>query len=259
MGLALGAAAITKLDSLPVAAVLIALAFLASVTRRLRATSHHPANQPGPTSTIPWIDVKLLIDGVVAVVGFLGVSGWWFIRNKHLYGQYLATNASENYLRPLYFLHPVPWTSFLFVNELPVTLWFSMWYLQPNLKLPTWMNAVLGTLAIISIVGAVWVLLAGRQRLLRRARIFSVLGLLGVIVGGVVAVIVVIKTVGYGDARLAYVGLSAFAIVAVVGMNRVVRGINPRSKNLAPFFWPFVLFAVDLYVITSILVPLGGL
>jgi hypothetical protein len=205
------------------------------------------------------LNPQALLDGVVAIIGFLAISGWWFAWNKHLYGQFLATQKSRDYLKNTLFLHPVSWSTHMFVSELPATLKFSMWYLQPNLVLPGWMNSALSAVAVLSLLGGVWVLVMDRQWLAPRMPLLSALALLGCIVGGVIAVVIIIKSVGYSDARLAYVGLSAIAIALVAAVGRLSSRMSPRLESVGLLVWPVALFAVDLYVLSHFLIPLGGL
>jgi len=72
-------------------------------------------------------------------------------------------------------------------------------------------------------------------------------------------VVIVIKSMGYGDARLAYVGLSAFAMVLTAATGRVPSRI-PRLEPVGNLIWPAALLAVDMYVIAHVLVsPWGAL
>ena len=284
MGLALGAAATTKFNSLPLAAVLLLLTFVPSI--RL---PHRPSNQlalstqppPGRLESDavsgseeimtgasnsplngkvrqPPVDLRMLIDAGIAVAGFFAVSGWWFVRNKHLYGQFLATKASENYLLA-FFLHPVPWNAHLLFRVFPQTFFISMWYSQPNLFLPTWANQVLAVFGLLCLATGVWIFLARRQWVAQGLSRLSALAILGCVASGPVAVLVTIKSTSIGDARVAFIGLSAFALVAVVSASRLARLTNPRLERIGLMAWPTVLLAADLYVIVHILVPLGGL
>ena len=92
----------------------------------------------------------------------LAVSGWWFLRNKHLYGQFLATRASEDYLR-FVLLRPVPWSRYIVFNELPSILFYSTWYGQPNLTLDHWMNYVLAWMGFVCLVVGIVIFLTRRS------------------------------------------------------------------------------------------------
>lgn len=100
-------------------------------------------------------------------------------------------------------------------------------------------------------------MLVGRQWRLRQSQRLSAVGLLGCIVAEVIAVVIVIKSVGYGDARLAYVGLSAFAIVLTAAMGSVLCR-TPLLEPVGILMWPAALFALDMYVIAHFLVPSEG-
>jgi hypothetical protein len=259
MGLLLGFAAITKFNSLPVAVILLALTLFRVVT------PHHATEPEAGVRTsdrhriqaISFDPMQALYAGM-AIVGFFLVSGWWFLRNKHLYGQYLATNVSENYLKYLGFFHPVPWNLDYFFHEVQRELWLSLWYLQPDLMLPVFMNTVLGLCALASVILAVWSLLIRPRGLTFDDRLTR-LSLFAVIVGGVVAEILIIKSVGYSDARLAYVGLPALAIVLVAGSSSTGLRVPQGISRYLPFVWPAAMLATDLFVLARFLIPLGGL
>lgn len=256
MGAVLGAAATTKLNGLPIAVVLFALVLVPAIQARTRVPSLVSASKRSGNGSPLAFEPRLLADAVIGILGFLAVSGWWFIRNERLYGQFLATKESEHYLS-VFLLHPVPWSTHLFVTELPNTLWLSPWYLQPGLALPTWVNSVLGALAIFSLLGSAWYAL--RQRSTFRSQWLSVFSLVGCTAAGLIAIVIIIKSVGTSDARLAYVGLSAFAIVVVVGATNIASRASPRLQPVGLLMWPVAFVAVDLFVLFRYLVPLGGL
>jgi hypothetical protein len=282
MGLVLGAAAATKFSSLPIAAVLLLLTlvpvmkfrrrlFNPSVAGRVgRAPTSHSASdsvESDQTLFVEQKDVRLpvvqlfarpIVDLTIGIVGFLAVSGWWFVRNDHLYGQFLATKASESYLNQ-YFLVPVPWTTHLLFSQLPQSMIDSTWYTQPDFLLPAWMNWALSGLGAICIAAGAWVLLMDRSRVSSRLSLLSSLAVLGCIVAGVVAVTVIIKTTGQGHGRVALVAVSAFAVVAVVGSEQLFCRMSSALRHVGLFLWPIALIAVDLYVIIRFLIPLGGL
>ncbi len=283
MGLVLGAAAITKFSSLPVAAVLIILAMTPAVSRsRLRNHPNAVVPEPGDTllrsndpalhatARLPRptrdrlsglkVEWGIVLDGGIAVVAFTAMSGWWFIRNNRLYGQVLATKVSEQYLRglTLNLLHPVPWRLSIFTNEIPATFRASMWYLQPNLELPAWMNDALGVLALVALVAGAWTILANRRASTWSSQRGAALALLGCIGAGITSVVLIIKSVGYSDARLSYVALAPIAAVMVVGATRLTR-IKIQLEPIGLMMWPTILLAVDVYVLVRFLIPLGGL
>ncbi len=122
LGITLGLAATTKLNSLPLAALLLCLSAVPGLQRR-----------------------GLLADSALAVAGALAASLWWFVRNKVLYGQFLASRATLAYLKawlpPL--VVPVSWTNTSrFLHFVPSQLFRSVWYDGGwnQFDLPKWMN-----------------------------------------------------------------------------------------------------------------------
>ena len=246
MGLILGAAAITKFNSLPLAGVLFVLALAPSIR------THRGAAKP------LHINLNIVLDTGIAVLGFLAVSGWWFLRNKHLYGQFLATRASEDYLR-FVLLRPVPWSRYIVFNELPSIIFYSTWYGQPNLTLDHWMNYVLAWLGFVCLVVGIVILLRRRSWVARDLTPLSSLAFLGCVASGIVAVLITIKSTSIGDARTAFIGLSAFALILVVATTRLLEIAHARLRLVGLMVWPGILLALDLYVVARFLIPLGGL
>ena len=284
MGLSLGAAAATKFNSFPVAAVLIGLAAVPSIRWPARSPHRRPREavstagaaradsaRPGGTDRAGddpvgpdvgdrgriGIDAGIVMDAVLAILAFFAVSGWWFVRNKHLYGQYLAGRASENYLTH-YFLHPLPW-SYHFVQVFLGTFFVSTWYSQPDILLPDWMDRILAAAGLVCLVaGSVYVLAGGKTDSSRMPRL-SALALVGCVAAGLAAVLITIRSTSIGDARVAFVGLTAFAAVVTLGSARLFRLLHRRLEPVGVFLWPAALMAVDVYVLVRFLVPLGGL
>jgi hypothetical protein len=156
------------------------------------------------------------------------------------------------------FFHPVPWNLNYFAHEVTRELWLSLWYLQPNLVLPLSLNTVLGVSALVCIALAIWSMFVERQGVPFGQRL-ALVSLFAVILGGILAEVFIIKSVGYSDARLAYVGLSGFAIVLVKGTSALRSPRLPNISRYTPFAWPAAMFAVDIFVLARFLVPLGGL
>jgi 4-amino-4-deoxy-L-arabinose transferase-like glycosyltransferase len=247
MGLVLGAAALTKFNSLPLAAVLLALAFAPSI-RIAGSKGNHRLR----------LHVQIMLDSAIAVLGFFAVSGWWFLRNKHLYGQFLATRASEDYLRA-FTLAPVPWSQHLVFSVFPQSFYYSTWYDQPNLILAHWMNYVLAWLGAVSLVAGVVIFLGKRKWVAPELSPLSSLAFVGCVASGLAAVLITIKSTSIGDARIAFIGLSAFALILVVSTSRLFQLAHARLRLVGLMAWPLVLLGLDLYVLFRFLVPLGGL
>ena len=258
LGFLLGTAAITKFNSLPVAAVLFAATLVSAVEWPVPASALTEQRHPH-RGAVSWLDLGQVVDGLLSLLLFFVVSGWWFIRNQRLYGQLLATTTSERFQREMTFiLHPVPLSISMFVHELPETLWWSLWYLQPGSALPPWINDLLILVAIVCLGGAVWGYLFRPGGNMIRANLVG-MTFFGLIVAGVIAVLLVMKSVSVSEARLAYVALSAWAIVLVYGATFLTTRFAPRLSSYAPFVWPAALVLVDVYVLTNYLVPFGGL
>ena len=83
MGVTLGAAAITKFNSLPIAAVLLLLVAW-PVFRGLLAKNPDRNNH-----TLKALR-PLIVDVVIAGAAFIAVSGWWFVWNDVHYKSPLA-------------------------------------------------------------------------------------------------------------------------------------------------------------------------
>lgn len=241
LGTALGLAAITKYNSLPLAGLLMALSLL-------------PA----------WRRPRLLLDSALAAVGFLAVSVWWFVRDQLLYGQVLATRASLTYLKAWIpsLVRPVSWTNAQrFVHFVPAHLFESVWYDGGwnQFILPRWMNAALWVLAALSTVSATVSLTAQRRRalLLRQPGTVPTLAVAGSVLAGLAAVLVIAQTTAQAEGRVGFVGLAGFAIILVLGTQ-----LPPYPGRLATtmsFLWPAALAGVNIYVIANFLIPFRGL
>jgi 4-amino-4-deoxy-L-arabinose transferase-like glycosyltransferase len=241
-GVVLGAAAITKFTSLPLAAVLLALIACSSF---------------GPGLSIRR---RLMPDFLIALGGFVAVSGWWFLRNKHLYGQYLATGASERYLRSLLFIHPQPWSVSVVTREVPRELVNGLWYsgFANQLYIPHWTNLALTSLALICLLLGGWVIARKRSRPEGMSGL-AVLGLIGAIVSGLVALAIVTQTTVNAAARDAFIALPAFAILLILGTQRAASWRSQGLVLMGCYVWPLLLVAVNVYVFFQFVLPFRGL
>jgi hypothetical protein len=241
LGVTLGLAAITKLNSLPLAGLLLSLTAVPALRRR-----------------------RLLADSALAVAGALAASLWWFVRNKVMYGQFLASRATLAYLKawlpPL--IVPVSWTNTgRFLHFVPSQLFRSVWYDGGwnQFDLPKWMNLALWILAALSMISAAMAL---RTRgwggaLSPSVSRLALWGIAGAVLAGIAAVLVIAQTTTQAEGRVAFVGLVGFAILLVLGT--APNATRNRLAQAAVFAWPAILVAVNIYVFSNYLVPLGGL
>jgi 4-amino-4-deoxy-L-arabinose transferase-like glycosyltransferase len=241
LGVTLGLAAITKLNSLPLAGLLLSLTAVPALRR--------------------W---QLLADSALALAGALAAALWWFVRNKVLYGQFLASRVTLAYLKawlpPL--VVPVSWTNTgRFLHFVPSQLFRSVWYDGGwnQFDLPKWMNLLLWSLAAISMTSAAVVLRTRRWRGALRPSLsgLALFAIAGAVLAGIAAVLIIAQTTTQSEGRVAFVGLVGFAIL--LGLGTAAGPPQNRLARAAVFAWPAALVAVNVYVFSNYLVPLSGL
>ena len=242
LGLTLGAAVLTKFNALPLVAVYLGVMLVVILTK------------------VRSLQTPLLLDPLLAALGFLSVTGWWLIRNQHLYGQALAQRASNAYLKkwlpPL--IHPVSWfDNQRFLHFVPSSLLASGWYDGDwnQLQLPKALNQALWAAAILSI--ALFVFSCLRKNTMPVKSHLMAWIFLGSMLAGLAALLIIAQDTMQAEGRVTYVSLSAFAIVLVVGSSVFLR--SARWKRVALLAWPLVLFGVDIYVLATFVYPGRGL
>lgn len=163
----------------------------------------------------------------------LVVSGWWFVQNQVRYGDPLAARAATAHLKAIFpplFEIAGP-TERIFV-QIPQGIYKSLWYVSGYNQftwrwfwyLPFWCGAVVG------IGGLLW-----RRRSLPAAR--SIVWVLSIVAVGALAIVWVLGLeTSTQEARVAFVGLPAMAILVALGYERL--GISTM--------WRFVLPAIGL-------------
>ena len=249
MGVALGAAAITKFNSLPVAAVLLLLVAW-PVVRIL--VSKYVTHTNSPLAALR----PLCADVVTAGLAFLLISGWWFIRNDRIYKSPLATRAADRNVEyttgGIY--HPASSPVHALLSIAPHQLFDSFWYdgSWNNLQLPVWMNAILAVLGSLSLILGAWALVHGRS-----LTGLQVPGLLACVLAALVACVQVANQTSHVEGRIAFVALCAFALIATMGMKTAFERIGRAWTGI--LVWPAVLLALNVYVLAHFTLPLGGL
>lgn len=239
MGAVAGAAVITKLNAAP---LLPAAALALLLTRR-------PVKER-------MLHLCLLAAGVLLV------SGWWFDRNHDVYGDYLARQASRDYLRERLptLVDPV---SLLdadrFLYFVPETLFRSAWYTGGWNQFvgPVAVNLVLWM--IVGVALFAWVkttLVDGAPGWTIHRRVWVTIS--GFALAGLAAVVLVALETTQAEGRVAFVGLSAFAIAAVAGLEQAVGG-SARLRLVALAAFPALLIAYEAYVLARYVIPFRGL
>ena len=136
LGLTAGAALITKLNSLPVFAVLLGSLL---IVRR----------------NVLWAALR---DVVIAATGFLLTAGWWLLMNYRLSGDPLGQKGVYDWLNEVLpgIVSIVPWTdSERFLNVVPGGLFQSIWYdgAWNQFLAPFAFNLVLTCIASVALFG----------------------------------------------------------------------------------------------------------
>jgi hypothetical protein len=238
LGLVCGAAAMTKLNTLPVSGmILVGLCF----------------------GRVPWS--RRFAQVALFAACFLLVSGWWFKRNFDLYSDFLAEKASmiavaqgvKHVIAPVDFSH----LDLLLERYLIFApSWFARgcWYdgsWNQFYPPPIWSWSLL---ALAFLCLAVWLVWWFRNRSAVDWRIQ--LSLLLTILGAVVAIAIIAKNTQQAEGRIAYVGLTAFAIAVTRGSWQAA---SSRSRWIGLVLWPALLLALNAYVIVRFVLPFRGL
>jgi hypothetical protein len=239
LGMTAGAALITKLNSLPVFAVLLGALL---IVRR----------------NVLWAALR---DGVIAAMGFLLTAGWWLLMNYRLSGDPLGQKGAFDWLNEVLpgIVSIVPWTDGeRFLNFVPRTLFQSIWYdgAWNQFLAPFAFNLVLTCIASVALFGVLKAL--GQGGLYIKKRDFSIALLLTCSLAALAAVFIVAKTSVQAEGRLTYVGLTAFALLSVLGVAEVIGDTAGRLRR-AVALWPVVLLVFNLYVFLRFVIPFRAL
>jgi len=238
LGLVCGAAALTKLNTLPVSGMfLIALCF----------------------TPLSW--ARRFAHVALYAAGFLLVSGWWFKRNFDLYSDFLAEKASMIWVAKgvKNVIVPVDFSNLWEVRERYLNFapeWFARgcWYdgsWNQFYPPPVWSWSLL---AVAFLCLAVWLIWWFRNWSVVDWRV-QVSPLL-TILGAVVAVARIAKNTVQAEGRIAYVGLTAFAVLVTYG---AWQAAPLRWRWTGLLLWPVLLLSLNAYVIAKFVLPFAGL
>ena len=243
VGLLLGCATLTKLTALPVAVFVFGLILLGTLRRRRRQ----------------WEPLTMLALAAA-------VSGWFYLRNYLVYGDFLAARANEKMVRhffpgclniscyPLADLHH-------WLVGVPKGIVQTLWYVGGwnQLTLYPKVSYLLFLAAILAVAAGAWLgrdLWAGPDGSLLR---WSLSSMVMVVLGGLGAAYSVALAATQYQGRYTFVGIGGITGLITLGTWAVLRRLGVRHEWLAAMVWP-VLMAGLLGAVTFVyVIPLRGL
>ena len=239
LGMTAGAALITKLNSLPVFAVLL-----------------------GSLLIVRWNDLSAALrDVVIAAIGLLLTAGWWLRLNYRLSGDLLGQKGVHDWLNKVLpgIISIVPWTdSERFLNFVPHCLFQSIWYdgAWNQFLAPFAFNLVLTCIASVALFGVLKAFVQGGLYIKKRD--FPIALLMTCSLAALAVVFIIAKSATQAEGRLAYVGLTAFALLSVLGVAEAIGDTAGRLRRAAAL-WPIVLLVFNLYVFLRFVLPFRAL
>jgi dolichyl-phosphate-mannose-protein mannosyltransferase len=239
LGMTAGAALITKLNSLPVFAVLL-----------------------GSLLIVRWNDLSAALrDVVIAAIGLILTAGWWLRLNYRLSGDLLGQKGVHDWLNKVLpgNISIVPWTdSERFLNFVPHCLFQSIWYdgAWNQFLAPFAFNLVLTCIASVALFGVLKAFVQGGLYIKKRD--FPIALLMTCSLAALAVVFIIAKSATQAEGRLAYVGLTAFALLSVLGVAEAIGDTAGRLRRAAAL-WPIVLLVFNLYVFLRFVLPFRAL
>ena len=89
-------------------------------------------------------------------------------------------------------------------------------------------------------------------------RLEVAIALIGSILAGLLALLIIAKDTLQAEGRVTYVGLSAFAIMLILGVSQLT-GRTRVTRVFGLVLWPATLLGVNVYVLAHFVWPLRGL
>jgi hypothetical protein len=232
IGLLAGAGVLTKLNLLPLLGLLIPAAlFLADYRWPQKAASL-----------------------AIIILATLLVCGTWLVHNRTEYGDWLAVHASSDWLaaRLPKTLKPASiWDVSRFLEFVPATLFRTFWYNGSfnQLVAPFAYYGVLWFLAAICLGQAF-----RSQWIDRSAAPDKRLILIWIAAfAGLLAVLLIARQTTQAEGRIAFISLSAFAILLTSGCQSYFA--NTRLASLGLLLWPMTIVLFDFYIFSRFVLP----
>jgi 4-amino-4-deoxy-L-arabinose transferase-like glycosyltransferase len=242
IGIAMGAAALTKYTVLPLAG-LLGVVMLVAALRSPRARR------------LP----EVAVAGVVAAA----CCAWWLLRNIDRYGDPLASAATAEYLAGAMPGLAVP-TSFTdglrFGEFVPRVLLESFWYTGGwnQFVLPLVVNLGLTMAAAAAAVGALRVGLRGGLVGGPRLSGWASTVLWTSVAGAFVGLLLIARETTQAQGRYLFVAIAAIAVLLTVGTAELT-DVRPRLQRWCIWLWPALMALTGLYAAVRFLLPFAGL
>jgi hypothetical protein len=232
LGAVAGGAIITKLNSLPVVCFLIGSLLVAGGKPFAEKVRHF----------------------AIALGGGLASTGWWFFYNHFNSRGWLGQKGVSTWLNERLpgLISTVAWTDQeRFLNFVPSQLFQTIWYNGGwnQFVLPFAFNLILALTAGVCCWQTSIALFRGNE--MHRKFDPGLLLVMGCCLAALASVFIIARTTTQAEGRIAYSGLSAFAIMAVMGS---VRMCSPRLR-IGLLLWPTVLLLLNAYVIARFVLP----
>ena len=236
LGLGLGLAALSKLQGLGLLPLVGVATLLVAAQRR---------------------DWRLPFQALLPVaLPVLAVAGWWYWRNYTLYGDLFGvTNLlSNNGMRP----EPVTWGSFWGeFRGFRYSFWGIFgWF---NMLLPFWVYPIFDGLTLLALAGVPLAWIAqrgGRPENKRPAGRLVRLLLLSWVLISVALLIYWLNQATSSQGRLLFPALSAFAVLAILGLSAWLQALPRRVQASLWALPPLLMIGCSLYALL-VLFPLS--
>ena len=232
IGLTAGLGILTKLTLLPLILLLIPVAVFTCPSRWKQKSA----------------------DCVLITLSALLTGGWWLVHNRTLYGDWLATRASTDWLVrqiPISMKAASVFDLERTLNVIPQTLFRTFWYDGGfnQLVTPFAIYWLLWLVAGICFAQAFKSQLANTGRLTLKNALLVWLAALS----GLLAVLAIAHNSAQAEGRLGFVALPAFAVLLTSGSEAYFNGTNLRRIGL--LLWPGIILLLDIYVFARFVLP----
>lgn len=258
LGLALGIGMITK-DSANVV-IPVALLALAWSAGRRHEPEAHPSYLTDLAKRIAALRWGLIVKrGAVVLAVMAAVAGWWFVRNRMLYGHFMHYPANPQTQLPwdYYFMFPEHLWLALSLH-LPMTF-RNFWgnFAWTNIALPTWIYWALLPISLLPLPGLALLIADARAGRLawpeERRRGFTVVLLTLLLMAAAVTAHALFIGIGGGSqGRYYFPVLFALGMLWAMGVARL---LPERTRQALPYAIAAAMLAFNVWSLVAIVWP----